>query len=81
MSPSERVAFVLHDVFAVPFEQVGAVVGRTPEAARQLASRARRRLQGSSAAADLGVVRKREVVAAFLADIAAACAAQRARYS
>jgi RNA polymerase sigma-70 factor (ECF subfamily) len=67
LSPSERVAFVLHDVFAVPFDQVGTVIGRAPEAARQLASRARRRVQGSSAAADLDVVRKREVVAAFLA--------------
>jgi RNA polymerase sigma-70 factor (ECF subfamily) len=67
LSPSERVAFVLHDVFAVPFTEVGPIVGRTPEAARQLASRARRRVQGASAEADIDLVRRREVVAAFLA--------------
>jgi RNA polymerase sigma-70 factor (ECF subfamily) len=47
LAPAERVAFVLHDVFAVPFEQIGPVVGRTPTAARQLASRARRRVRGA----------------------------------
>jgi RNA polymerase sigma-70 factor (ECF subfamily) len=46
LSPAERVAFVLHDVFAVPFDEIGPIVGRTPTAARQLASRARRRVQG-----------------------------------
>ena len=47
LTPAERVAFVLHDVFAVPFDEIGPIVGRTPTAARQLASRARRRVQGS----------------------------------
>src|SRR5918911_1162136 len=47
LTPAERVAFVLHDVFAVPFEEIAPIVGRTPMAARQLASRARRRVQGA----------------------------------
>ena len=47
LSPAERVAFVLHDVFAVPFDEIAPIVGRTPAAARQLASRARRRVQGA----------------------------------
>src|SRR4029077_10038714 len=47
LAPAERLAFVLHDLFAVPFEEVGPIVGRTPAAARQLASRARRRVQGT----------------------------------
>ncbi|MFJ9541664.1 sigma-70 family RNA polymerase sigma factor [Streptomyces sp. NPDC101225] len=66
LSPAERLAFVLHDLFAVPYEEVGDIVGRSPVAARQLASRARRRVQG----ADLpgrDLVRQREVVNAFLA--------------
>ncbi len=66
LAPSERVAFVLHDVFAVPFDEVAAVVDRSPEAARQLASRARRRLQGSPTMGDLDLVRQRQVVDAFL---------------
>ncbi|HET7489220.1 MAG TPA: sigma-70 family RNA polymerase sigma factor [Acidimicrobiales bacterium] len=66
LAPAERVAFVLHDVFAVPFDEVGAVLDRTPEAARQLASRARRRVQGTAPAADLDIGRRREVVDAFL---------------
>jgi DNA-directed RNA polymerase specialized sigma24 family protein len=49
LSPAERLAFVLHDMFAVPFEEIAPVVGRSPAAARQLASRARRRVQGSTA--------------------------------
>ena len=49
LPPAERVAFVLHDMFDVPFDDVAAIVGRTPEAARQLASRARRRVRGASA--------------------------------
>jgi RNA polymerase sigma factor (sigma-70 family) len=66
LAPAERVAFVLHDVFAVPFDEIAEIVGRTPEAARQLASRARRRVQGTTpAGADL--VRRREIVDAFLA--------------
>jgi RNA polymerase sigma factor (sigma-70 family) len=66
LAPSERVAFVLHDVFAVPFDEIAPVVDRSPEAARQLASRARRRLQGNPAMGDLDLVRQRQVVGAFL---------------
>ena len=68
LTPAERLAFVLHDMFAMPFTEVGAVLGRSPEAARQLASRARRRVRGAPSpdrAADLG--RQREVATAFLA--------------
>jgi RNA polymerase sigma-70 factor (ECF subfamily) len=67
LSPAERVAFVLHDVFAVPFDEIGSIVGRSPEATRQLASRARRRIQGASTASDVDLVRRRELVSAFLA--------------
>jgi RNA polymerase sigma-70 factor (ECF subfamily) len=66
LAPAERVAFVLHDVFGVPFEEIAGIVGRSPVAARQLASRGRRRVQGASEdgrAAD--VARQREVVEAF----------------
>ena len=66
LSPAERVAFVLHDVFAVPFDQVGEILGRSPDASRQLASRARRRLQGSTDAYGIDLVRQRHVVDAFL---------------
>jgi RNA polymerase sigma factor (sigma-70 family) len=66
MTPAERVAFVLHDVFAVPFDDIAEIVGRTPEATRQLASRARRRVQGSSPMTDVDLVQHREVVDAFL---------------
>jgi len=68
LNPAERLAFVLHDMFAMPFTEVAAVLGRSPEATRQLASRARRRIRGAASpdrAADLG--RQREVAAAFLA--------------
>ena len=65
LSPAERLAFVLHDLFAVPFDEIAPVLDRTPEATRQLASRARRRVRGSSAAPDRS--RQREVVRAFLA--------------
>ena len=67
LTPAERLAFVLHDTFAVPFEEIAPIVGRSPAAARQLASRARRRVRGSAAvpSADLGLQRK--VVDAFLA--------------
>jgi RNA polymerase sigma factor (sigma-70 family) len=68
LTPAERLAFVLHDMFAMPFTEVGAVLGRSPEAARQLASRARRRVRGAPSpdrAADLA--RQREVATAFLA--------------
>ena len=68
LTPAERLAFVLHDTFAMPFNEVAAVLGRSPEAARQLASRARRRIRGAPSpdrAPDLS--RQREVAAAFLA--------------
>jgi RNA polymerase sigma factor (sigma-70 family) len=67
LTPAERLAFVLHDMFAVPFEEIAPMVGRTPAATRQLASRARRRVQGSASRPDADLVRQREVVAAFLA--------------
>ena len=66
LPPAERVAFVLHDVFAVPFDEVAAIVDRSPDAARQLASRARRRVQGTAPTVDLDLVRQRRVVDAFL---------------
>ena len=66
LGPAERVAFVLHDIFAVGFDEVAEIVGRSPAAARQLASRARRRVQGTSGPTQLDVVRQREVVDAFL---------------
>jgi RNA polymerase sigma factor (sigma-70 family) len=65
LTPAERLAFVLHDLFAVPFDEIAPVLDRTPEAARQLASRARRRVRGSSVEPDRS--RQREVVRAFLA--------------
>jgi RNA polymerase sigma-70 factor, ECF subfamily len=67
LSPAERLAFVLHDVFAVPFEEIASIVGRSPTAARQLASRARRRVQGAATSADAGLACQREAVDAFLA--------------
>jgi RNA polymerase sigma-70 factor (ECF subfamily) len=67
LAPAERLAFVLHDMFAVPFEEIAPIVGRTPAAARQLASRARRRVQGAPSAPDADVTRQRKVVDAFLA--------------
>jgi RNA polymerase sigma factor (sigma-70 family) len=67
LSPSERVAFVLHDLFAVPFDEIAALLDRTPEAARQLASRARRRVRGGTARADVDRGRRQELVDAFLA--------------
>ncbi len=67
LAPAERVAFVLHDVFAVPFDEIAAIVGRSPEAARQLASRARRRVRGTDGAPEIDLVRQRQVVTAFLA--------------
>jgi RNA polymerase sigma factor (sigma-70 family) len=66
LTPAERLAFVLHDLFDVPFEEVAAIVGRSPAAARQLASRARRRVRGS-APPDADLTRQRAVVDAFLA--------------
>ncbi len=67
LSPSERVSFVLHDLFAVPFDEIAALLDRTPEAARQLASRARRRVRGGTARADADRGRRQEIVDAFLA--------------
>ncbi|HEV2782547.1 MAG TPA: RNA polymerase sigma factor SigJ [Actinophytocola sp.] len=67
LAPAERLAFVLHDLFAVPFDEIADIVGRSPAAARQLASRARRRVQGAAPAPDPDLARQREVVDAFLA--------------
>src|SRR5712691_1167021 len=67
LNPAERLAFVLHDLFAVPFDEIAPIVGRSPTAARQLASRARRRVQGASTVPDTDRARQREVVDAFLA--------------
>ncbi|MEU3753910.1 sigma-70 family RNA polymerase sigma factor [Streptomyces olivoreticuli] len=66
LAPAERLAFVLHDMFAVPFDEIAPMVGRTPAAARQLASRARRRVQGSVPTPDSDLTRQRQVVDAFL---------------
>src|SRR6188472_1586936 len=66
LGPAERVAFVLHDVFGVAFDDVAEILGRTPDSSRQLASRARRRLQGSAPDGRLDVARQRAVVDAFL---------------
>jgi len=70
LTPAERLAFVLHDMFALPFEEIAPIVGRSTEAARQLASRARRRVRGGGAP-DPDLVRQREVVEAFLAALRA----------
>ncbi|MFI9235922.1 sigma-70 family RNA polymerase sigma factor [Streptomyces sp. NPDC053079] len=67
LAPAERLAFVLHDMFAVPFDEIADVLGRTPAATRQLASRARRRVQGQAPAPDTDLARRRSVVDAFLA--------------
>jgi len=67
LTPAERLSFVLHDVFAVPFEEIATVVGRSPTAARQLASRARRRVQAAKPQPDADVAVQRRVVDAFLA--------------
>jgi len=67
LAPAERLAFVLHDVFSVPFEEIATVLDRTPEAARQLASRARRRIGRTPREPDADLAVQREVVDAFLA--------------
>ncbi|MFD3519242.1 sigma-70 family RNA polymerase sigma factor [Streptomyces sp. NPDC058653] len=67
LAPAERLAFVLHDMFAVPFDEIAPMIERTPAAARQLASRARRRVRGASPVAEPDLARRREVVEAFLA--------------
>lgn len=66
LTPAERVAFVLHDMFDLPFDEIAPIVGRTPTATRQLASRARRRVQGAPVASEADLARQREVVDAFL---------------
>jgi RNA polymerase sigma-70 factor (ECF subfamily) len=67
LAPAERLAFVLHDMFAVPFEEIGPIVGRSATAAKMLASRARRRVQGANTVPDADLARQREVVDAFFA--------------
>jgi RNA polymerase sigma-70 factor (ECF subfamily) len=67
LSPAERLAFVLHDMFAVPFDEIAPIVDRSPDAARQLASRARRRVQAENTVPDADPTAQREVVDAFLA--------------
>ncbi|MCA6095997.1 sigma-70 family RNA polymerase sigma factor [Streptomyces sp. SCA3-4] len=66
LAPAERLAFVLHDLFAVPFDEIAPVLGRTPASTRQLASRARRRVQGGAPAPDTDLAHRRQVVDAFL---------------
>jgi len=70
LTPAERLAFVLHDMFAVPFEEIAPIVGRSAEAARQLASRARRRVRGGEAPGP-DLIRQRSVVDAFMAALRA----------
>ncbi|MEV4298473.1 sigma-70 family RNA polymerase sigma factor [Microbispora rosea] len=67
LAPAERLAFVLHDVFAVPFDEIAAILGRSPAATRQLTSRARRRVAGATPPRQVDLVRQRQVVQAFLA--------------
>jgi RNA polymerase sigma factor (sigma-70 family) len=69
LEPDERLAFVLHDMFAVPFDEIAPIVGRTPAAARQLASRARRRVQGAAPVPDRDLARQRLIVDAFVAAV------------
>jgi hypothetical protein len=66
LAPAERLAFVLHDMFAVPFEEIASITGRSETAARQLASRARRRVQGAGDIADVDVSAHRKIAATFL---------------
>jgi RNA polymerase sigma-70 factor (ECF subfamily) len=67
LSPPERLAFVLHDMFAMPFDEIAPIVDRSPDAARQLASRARRRVQGERAVPDADLGTQREILDAFIA--------------
>ncbi len=67
LTPPERLAFVLHDIFAVPFDEIAAIIDRPPATTRQLASRARRRVRGATTPLDADASRQREVVSAFLA--------------
>jgi len=66
LAPAERLAFVLHDMFALPFDEIAPIVGRTPETARQLASRARKRIQGAKLEPDVEIAEQKRVVDAFL---------------
>ena len=67
LAPAERLAFVLHDMFALPFDEIASIVGRSPEAARQLASRARRRVHGDTPVPDIELAEQKRIVEAFLA--------------
>jgi RNA polymerase sigma factor (sigma-70 family) len=67
LTPAERLAFVMHDMFGVPFEEIAPIIGKSAEASRQLASRARRRVRGGGETPEIDRVRQREVVDAFLA--------------
>jgi RNA polymerase sigma factor (sigma-70 family) len=67
LTPAERLAYVLHDMFSVPFDEIGAILDRSPEAARQLASRGRRRIRGADTTPDADAAAQQEVVEAFLA--------------
>ena len=67
LSPAERLSFVLHDMFAMPFDEVAAIVGRSPEATRQLASRGRRRVQGAKPEPDVDLAEQQRIVDAFFA--------------
>jgi RNA polymerase sigma-70 factor (ECF subfamily) len=67
LTPAERLAFVLHDMFAVPFDEIADIIERTPDAARQLASRARRRVQGADAERHADVAQQRQLIDAFFA--------------
>src|SRR3712207_5312918 len=67
LTPAERLAYVLHDMFSVPFDEIGAILERSPEAARQLASRGRRRIRGAEMTPDADAAAQQEVVEAFLA--------------
>jgi RNA polymerase sigma factor (sigma-70 family) len=67
LTPAERLAYVLHDMFAVPFDEIGAILDRSPDAARQLASRGRRRIRGADTTPDADLAAQQEVVEAFLA--------------
>lgn len=71
LTPAERLAFVLHDMFAMSFEEIASIVGRSPVAARQLASRARRRVQGAAPPSGVGLQEQRELVNTFLAAVRA----------
>src|SRR5690242_8082898 len=66
LTPSERLAFVLHDTFGLPFDEIAPIVGRSTDATRQLASRARRRVRGAETSSDVSIERQREVIDAFL---------------